>query len=341
MAVVLGALRALLLLWGLPEPFAPAVFLPALFGLFFLAGLASLSSYLVGEEHRIDLARVAKKARRAKPNESPQASLREEALQHISGTLEESLNFEKVLESALDVTELEMQRWGAKGQLAAIIFLYRGTKLEVAEARKLPRYELDEMIPGEAGVVAECLSEAEPVVGGPPQQDPELIRFTGLANCQTSVAIPLRVGFERYGAVLFATPAFPTWNEEHIEFFEAVAARASISLHNALLYQSLQQERDRIVRIEEDARHKLARDLHDGPTQGVSAIAMRVNFVRKMLLNEPEQLQAELEAIEQMARKRSKKFATCCSPCGRWCWKPRAWCPPCKPWWTRFRKWPT
>jgi signal transduction histidine kinase len=37
-----------------------------------------------------------------------------------------------------------------------------------------------------------------------------------------------------------------------------------------------------IVEIEENARKKLARDLHDGPTQSIAAIAMRLNYVRKL-----------------------------------------------------------
>lgn len=308
MAVLLGALRSFLLLWGVPDPFSPPVLLPALFGILFLAGFAFLSGFLPGTRAQSPGRLRSARSRRGDVDELRHALQREEALQHITSTLGDTLNFERVLESALDIAEQEMQRWGAKGQLAAIIFLYERSRLRVAAARKLPRYEQDERIAGSKGVVAECLSRAETVLGGAPHNDPELAVFTGLANCLTSVAVPLRAGFESYGAMVYATAAFAAFDTEQIEFLNAIADRATISLHNALLYQNLQQEKDRIVRIEEDARHKLARDLHDGPTQSVSAIAMRVNFVRKMMVHEPDQLEPELETIEQMARHTVKEI---------------------------------
>jgi signal transduction histidine kinase len=74
------------------------------------------------------------------------------------------------------------------------------------------------------------------------------------------------------------------------------------------LYQRLQEEKNRIVEIEEDARKKLARDLHDGPTQSVAAIAMRLNFSRTLLKRNPPQVGEELEKIEELARKTTKEI---------------------------------
>jgi signal transduction histidine kinase len=62
------------------------------------------------------------------------------------------------------------------------------------------------------------------------------------------------------------------------------------------------------MRIEEDARRKLARDLHDGPTQTVSAIAMRLNFMRKMMMKEPDKIMPELEGVEELARQTVKEI---------------------------------
>ncbi|MCP4416215.1 MAG: hypothetical protein GY805_06315, partial [Chloroflexi bacterium] len=39
-------------------------------------------------------------------------------------------------------------------------------------------------------------------------------------------------------------------------------------------------EQQRILEKDADARRKLARDLHDGPTQSIAAIAMRLNFIK-------------------------------------------------------------
>jgi signal transduction histidine kinase len=79
--------------------------------------------------------------------------------------------------------------------------------------------------------------------------------------------------------------------------------QATIALQNANLYQSLRQERDKIIDREEEARHKLARDLHDGPTQDVSAIAMRLNFARLLVERDSARARVELEKLEDLAHR--------------------------------------
>ncbi len=56
------------------------------------------------------------------------------------------------------------------------------------------------------------------------------------------------------------------------------------------------------MEVEEEARRRLARELHDGPTQSVAALAMRLNFLQRLLRHDPAQLPPELEKAEQMAR---------------------------------------
>ena len=58
----------------------------------------------------------------------------------------------------------------------------------------------------------------------------------------------------------------------------------------------------------EEARRKLARDLHDGPTQSVSAIAMRVNFARRLMEKDLGEAAEELYKIEDLARKTTKEI---------------------------------
>jgi signal transduction histidine kinase len=79
--------------------------------------------------------------------------------------------------------------------------------------------------------------------------------------------------------------------------------QAVIALQNARLYSELAEEKERMLEIQEEARKKLARDLHDGPTQSVSAIAMRINFTRRMLQKDPDSAAKELEKIEELVRR--------------------------------------
>ena len=80
-------------------------------------------------------------------------------------------------------------------------------------------------------------------------------------------------------------------------------------MQNASSYQRLIEEKERIVEVEEEARKKLARDLHDGPTQSVAAIAMRANFIRRLLEREPKSAAEEIYKLEELARKTTKEIS--------------------------------
>jgi signal transduction histidine kinase len=81
-----------------------------------------------------------------------------------------------------------------------------------------------------------------------------------------------------------------------------------VALQNARLYRDLEQEKERVTAIEEDARKKLARDLHDGPTQSVAAIAMRVNLARRIFERDAIISTEELLKIEDLARRTTKEI---------------------------------
>jgi signal transduction histidine kinase len=72
----------------------------------------------------------------------------------------------------------------------------------------------------------------------------------------------------------------------------------------------LREEKEKIIDAEGEARKKLARDLHDGPTQSVAAIAMRLNYTKLLLEREPEKVKEELEKLEKLARQTTKEIRT-------------------------------
>jgi len=84
--------------------------------------------------------------------------------------------------------------------------------------------------------------------------------------------------------------------------------QAVIAIQNARLFQDLALEKERIVKTQEDAQKKLARDLHDGPTQSISAIAMRLNITQKILARSPAEAAAEIQKIENLARRTTKEI---------------------------------
>ncbi|TLN02681.1 sensor histidine kinase, partial [bacterium] len=73
-------------------------------------------------------------------------------------------------------------------------------------------------------------------------------------------------------------------------------------------FDAVRTEKEHIVESQEEARKKLARDLHDGPTQSVASIAMSLSVARRMLKVKPEQVDGELERIEELARRTTQEI---------------------------------
>src|SRR5207237_722035 len=85
---------------------------------------------------------------------------------------------------------------------------------------------------------------------------------------------------------------------------------AIIALQNAQLYQTLREERDRLINKEDEVRRDLARDLHDGPAQVLAQIAMQVDFIKRLLDRAPERVPAELDALAEKARRANQDVRT-------------------------------
>jgi signal transduction histidine kinase len=68
------------------------------------------------------------------------------------------------------------------------------------------------------------------------------------------------------------------------------------------------EEKERMVEVHEEARKKLARDLHDGPTQSVAAMAMRISMVQHMLETDVVGASAELAKIAELAERAGKEI---------------------------------
>jgi len=108
--------------------------------------------------------------------------------------------------------------------------------------------------------------------------------------------------------MLYAHPEPSYFSAEQIELLEMVSHQAVIAIQNARLYQELEQEKERIVQTQEEARKKLARDLHDGPIQSVSAIVMRADVAGHLIEQEPQVAAEELSKIEELARRSTKEL---------------------------------
>jgi signal transduction histidine kinase len=224
----------------------------------------------------------------------------------MAASLSATLNYQRVLDTILDISRLGFNELGVRvGESVAMVLLYDSDGFLVPASHRNVTTSSDETkrIRGAEGMVAEAILSDTALIGESPVNDPELQEYASLHSCKSMICVPLRAGFETYGAVLFASTKRNAYAPEHIELLTIFCNQATIALQNASLYQSLHEERDKIVNKEEEARHKLARDLHDGPTQDVAAIAMRLNFARLLVERDPGRAKAELERLEDLAHR--------------------------------------
>ena len=234
---------------------------------------------------------------------------RARSLQAMATTLRATLSFERVVEAALDVCSLALEEVGIPSRsLVGAVFLYESDYLTPVATRSFIPQDHDQRISGQSGIIGMALSQAEPTMTTEPDGDPELKKLLTFQPCKTVVCIPLRAGFQIFGAMIIGVEAQVAFGQEHLDLFNSVGDHVVIALQNAKLYQDLKAEKQRIIEADEDARKELARDLHDGPTQSVAAIAMRVNFIRSLISRDPDQAIAELDKVESLARHTSQEI---------------------------------
>ncbi len=233
------------------------------------------------------------------------------AIFEMANTLSATLDHRHVLEEAQAIGMLNLRAGlGEDVHLISAVLLFQGedNKLRVVTARGLTRSDSQVAVPGRRGVLGLALQQGEPVFAGDAVRDPELRYYVAFQDTKSVLAIPLKSGFEVYGAMVFGCDQPDAFTDEHVELMTAIGTQSALSLQNAVLYQNLRLEKEKIVAVEEDARKKLARDLHDGPTQSVAAIAMRVNYIRRLIERQPQQALEELWKVEELARRTTKEI---------------------------------
>ena len=229
------------------------------------------------------------------------------AIYGLTSTLMATLNYQRVLDSLLDlslsVLNLDPDAPPDDRLICAVLLFSKGETLEVGSARRLTPADMRVILRGQEGVIAQAIENDKPVLLKEVRLDPELTHFVTFMSCNEVYCFPLRSGFNAYGVLLFGHPESGFFSSGRRELLDILGSQAVVAIQNARLYQDVVNERERMIEFQEEARKKLARDLHDGPTQSVSAIAMRVSLAKNMLSGDPKSVSDELGRIEELARR--------------------------------------
>jgi signal transduction histidine kinase len=279
----------------------------AAFNLFAGGVFGGLSIFLMNalrKNYRGQIGRRAESDNRVKKTERE----RLRALYDMVDALSATLDYQVVMDLALDLGLTMLEGNAADGQLACGVLLFHDDLLMVDAARHFPPRDMTVSFPAENGVLCDAIKKGEMILIKNPVQDPELNRLIALQNCQSLLCLPLIRGLNAFGFMLFAHPDPDFFNPDRQELLEMISRQAVIAIQNARLFSDLEKENERIIASQEETRKKLARDLHDGPTQSVAAIAMRLSVARRMIDINVSETSQELEKIEDLARRTTKEI---------------------------------
>jgi signal transduction histidine kinase len=236
---------------------------------------------------------------------------RSQIFHKLAGTMSLTLDHNQILETALHVGTVGLKNPEQDVRLIAAAFLFRNSdnQLHIATAQRLTTIDMKKPTPGHAGVLRRAIEASAPVFAGPAADDPELSYYIGIQKARSTVAIPLQASFQNYGILIFGSEDAEAFTAESADVLATLSLQVTVALQNAVLYQNLVDEKERIVRAEEQARKKLSRDLHDGPTQTISAIAMRINAIQGLIRNgNVKKAHQELGKVFDMSEKTTKQI---------------------------------
>lgn len=230
------------------------------------------------------------------------------AIADLSTRISATLLYDKVIDAALDIGRVFIRD---QSRLVSVVLLFRaGTDmLYIANSRGLNRLDENREIPGKRGAVARSLIDCQPIIDHNVKQDPELSDWVSLTGIQSVLSIPMRIGFDNYGVLLFGSELNDAFNNDRLDTLMALSTQVTMALQNAVLYANQIEDKERIIEIEENARKALVRDLHDIPTQTISAITMRIRVALRFLeKTNYGETKFELENVEQMAQKATEEI---------------------------------
>jgi signal transduction histidine kinase len=264
----------------------------------------------------LELVKTIRQARQIK-KEAEQKKQRMEsdrlrAIYGLTSTLTATLNYQRVLDTILDLSlsilNLEPDAPPDDRLICAVLLFSKDESLEVGSARHLAPADMRVVLHGQNGAIAQAIESNKPVLLKETRTDSELTHFIAFMSCNEIYCFPLRGGYSAYGVLLFGHPESNFFTPGRRELLDNLGNQAVVAIQNARLYQDVVDERERMIEFQEEARKKLARDLHDGPTQSVSAIAMRVSMAQRMLSKDPQAVNDELGRIEEIARHTIKEI---------------------------------
>jgi len=165
------------------------------------------------------------------------------------------------------------------------------------------KHDADQISVRETSDLTECLEQNTPKIHDIVLHAPALTAIAGFENAQSALYLPIDLPSRQVGVFICTSDTPHHFTKTDGGQLRTTQLLLTLTLQNVLLGLQIEKERAIILNIAEDTRKKLARNLHDGPIQNVSAIALQTNYVMRLLQRNPQVVPDELRQIENLARK--------------------------------------
>jgi signal transduction histidine kinase len=147
-----------------------------------------------------------------------------------------------------------------------------------------------------------------------PRFDPSVDARTGFRTRSMLVAPIDARDHRRLGVLQAVNDREGIFQEDDERFIQALAGAAGVALEFVELSEELAAERLRVVKVVEEERHRLARELHDGVAQTLANAAISIELVTRRAVTDVEGALADLvplraRLVEQQAGLRDILFA--------------------------------
>jgi signal transduction histidine kinase len=222
-------------------------------------------------------------------------------LRETSQALTSTLDLRQVLDNTM---ELATKILGA--QASTLMLIDEETNelvfdIPYGEKRELLRSYRMSMEEGIAGWVA---IHGEPAIVNEAPGDERFSNGTDARTgflTQSVICVPLQIKNRTIGVLEVLNKASNHgFNDDDLRLLSTLAAQAATAIETARLYRSLREERDKILRVQEEARRSLARDLHDSTLQSLSSISMGLDYVKQLFKHQPATAADELDQVQQL-----------------------------------------
>ncbi len=235
-----------------------------------------------------------------------------QVIQHIAHSLVSEGSLDELLKAVL-CSAVQVVHASA----GALLLLDKATNelvFEVIEGGAGPPLKKTRM-PADKGIAGWVATHGKPLIVYDVTQDERFyprisLEFNFPARSILCVPLVVRGGVIGVLEVLNKSGS-AQFTAEDCDLLTILAAQSAVAIENARLYQSLREEHDRLVAVEAEVRHRLARDIHDGPAQMLASVIMNVHFVREALARgSVEMALREMDEVLSLAEKALRQIRT-------------------------------